>query len=173
MDADDRFTQMALALGHDFGGELRIGGHYQPVLRHGRQLWVSGQIPRVGDRVLHVGALGDSLTLQQGREAAALCALRALAWLQREAGSLTAIEVVLRLTVYVRCATDFTGHSEVADGASDTLLEVLGDCGVHTRTTVGVLQLPKAAAVELDLVAALHDSAVSAKGSAFLDRDEQ
>ena len=60
---------------------------------------------------------------------------------------------ILRLTVYVRSAADFTQHSEVADGASNLLHEILGSAGRHTRTSVGVLQLPKGAAVEIDLQA--------------------
>ena len=56
---------------------------------------------------------------------------------------------------YVRSAAHFTQQSEVADGASDTLVRVLGERGVHARTSVGVLQLPKGAAVELDLVATM------------------
>jgi len=55
----------------------------------------------------------------------------------------------------VRSAPNFNQQSEVADGASDVLVRVLGPSGVHTRTSVGVLQLPKGAAVELDLVATL------------------
>ncbi len=79
--------------------------------------------------------------------------MRALALLQRTLGSLESIAAVLRITVYVRSAAHFTQHSEVADGASDVLCRVLGPRGVHTRTSVGVMQLPKGAAVELDVVA--------------------
>lgn len=153
MGADARFQSLAQEMGHRFDGELQIGGHYTPVVRDGQQLWVSGQIPRVGNEVLYVGAVGDALDLPQARQAAAVCAMRALAFLQREAGSLDAIGSILRITVYVRSASTFTQQSEVADGASDTLVRVLGPRGVHARTSVGVLQLPKGAAVELDLVA--------------------
>jgi enamine deaminase RidA (YjgF/YER057c/UK114 family) len=57
--------------------------------------------------------------------------------------------------VFVQCAQNFTQQSEVADGASEVLYAVLGDAGVHTRTSVGVYQLPKNAAVEIDLIAAV------------------
>lgn len=153
MTADQRFAQLAQELGHDFSGAIKIGGNYTPVVRDGHQLYVSGQIPRVGDEVLYVGAVGDTLDLAQARQAAAICAMRALAFLQRVAGSLDAIASILRITVYVRSASTFTQHSEVADAASDVLCHVLGPRGVHTRTSVGVLQLPKGAAVELDLLA--------------------
>lgn len=62
---------------------------------------------------------------------------------------------MLRITVYVQSAPSFTQQSEVADGASEILYAVLGPTGAHTRTSVGVLQLPKNATVELDLVASV------------------
>ena len=153
MTADYRFEACALDMGLDFSGDIKIGGNYIPVVRDGSQLWVSGQIPRVGDEVLFVGVLGETLDVAQGQQAAAIGAMRALALLQRTLGSLEHIAAVLRITVYVRSAAHFTQHSEVADGASDVLSRVLGPRGVHTRTSVGVMQLPKGAAVELDMVA--------------------
>ncbi|ATH12113.1 hypothetical protein CHL79_06570 [Delftia acidovorans] len=153
MTADERFAQAALELGHRFDGEIKIGGNYSPVVRDGQQLFVSGQIPRVGDEVLYVGTVGAGIDLASARTAAAICAMRALAFVQRAAGSLDAVRAVARITVYVRSAPDFTQQSEVADGASDLIARVLGPVGGHTRTSVGVLQLPKGAAVELDLIA--------------------
>ncbi|MBJ2143627.1 RidA family protein [Delftia sp. SD018] len=153
MTADERFAQAALELGHRFDGEIKIGGNYSPVVRDGQQLFVSGQIPRVGDEVLYVGTVGGGIDLASARTAAAICAMRALAFVQRAAGSLDAVRAVARITVYVRSAPDFTQQSEVADGASDLIARVLGPVGAHTRTSVGVLQLPKGAAVELDLIA--------------------
>nr|WP_216294694.1 RidA family protein [Delftia acidovorans]MCA1069881.1 hypothetical protein [Delftia acidovorans] len=153
MTADERFAQAALELGHRFDGEIKVGGNYSPVVRDGQQLFVSGQIPRVGDEVLYVGTVGAGIDLASARTAAAICAMRALAFVQRAAGSLDAVRAVARITVYVRSAPDFTQQSEVADGASDLIARVLGPVGAHTRTSVGVLQLPKGAAVELDLIA--------------------
>ncbi|MCA0177951.1 MAG: RidA family protein [Proteobacteria bacterium] len=156
MDRDQRFTQLARELGHTFDGEIKIGGNYTPVVRDGDTLYVSGQIPRVGDEVLGVGAVGAQVDLPSAKQAAAVCALRALAFIQRAAGSLEHVRAVPRMTVFVRCTPDFTLHSEVADGASDVLVNVLGPAGVHSRTSVGVLQLPKGAAVEVDLIATLN-----------------
>jgi enamine deaminase RidA (YjgF/YER057c/UK114 family) len=82
--------------------------------------------------------------------------MRALALLQREMGTLDKVAAILRITVYVQCADHFTQQSEVADGASELLYRILGEAGAHTRTSVGVFQLPKNATVELDLVAAVE-----------------
>lgn len=159
MTADQRFDTVAAELGHRFDGEIKIGGNYVPLVRDADQVYVSGQIPRVGDQVLYVGAVGDGIDLAAARTAAKVCVMRALALLRRTAGSLDAVRAVPRITVYVRSSPGFTQQSEVADGASDVLFHVLGPAGAHARTSVGVLQLPKGAAVEVDLIASIDRAA--------------
>jgi enamine deaminase RidA (YjgF/YER057c/UK114 family) len=154
-NADNKFESQAQALGFDFNGEIKIGGNYAPVIQHGHVVYVSGQIPRVGDRVVVTGTAGQGVTLEQAQIAAQICVIRALALLRNQLGSLSKIKQVLRITVYVNSAHNFTQQSEVADGASDILFRVLGEAGRHTRTSVGVAQLPKGATVELDLIAAI------------------
>lgn len=154
--ADERFKALAHELGHAFEGEIKIGGHYAPVVRDGDRLFVSGQIPRVGDDVLFVGAVGAEINLPSAQRAAAVCAMRALAFIQRAAGSLEAVRALPRITVFVRSDPAFTQQSEVADGASDVFARVLGAVGAHSRTSVGVAQLPKGAAVEIDVIASVH-----------------
>ncbi|SDP45507.1 Enamine deaminase RidA, house cleaning of reactive enamine intermediates, YjgF/YER057c/UK114 family [Rhodoferax sp. OV413] len=154
--ADQRFQHAAAALGYSFDGEIKIGGNYVPLLRNGRDIYISGQIPRVDSTVVVTGRAGADVALAQAQHAAKVCAMRALALLQRALGSLDQVAAVLRITVYVQCSDDFTQHSEVADGASEILYQVLGPAGAHTRTSVGVLQLPKNATVELDMVACAH-----------------
>lgn len=156
MSADTRFDEAAASLGHSFDGELKIGGIYVPLLRDGHVVYVSGQVPRVGSTVVVTGRVGEQVSLAQARRAAQICAMRALALLQRELGSLDRVRQILRVTVYTQSAATFTQQSEVADGASELLHSVLGEAGRHTRTSVGVYQLPKDASVELDLVAATH-----------------
>ena len=162
---DQEFQRVARELGHDFDGELKIGGRYVPLLRDGATVYISGQIPRVGDTVQVTGRAcagdghGNGVSLTQAQRAAAICVMRALALLQRSLGSLDRVRAVLRITVYVQCSDDFTQHSEVADGASDVLYRILGEAGRHTRTSVGVRQLPKNATVELDMIATADDVA--------------
>jgi enamine deaminase RidA (YjgF/YER057c/UK114 family) len=156
---DARFTAAAADLGHRFEGELVIGGNYTSTVRHGDVIYVSGQLPRVGATVAVMGRVGLEASLDDGRRAARICTMRALALLRQALGSLDAIERILRMTVYVRSAPDFTQQSEIGDGASDLLHAVLGDAGVHTRTSIGVYQLPKGAAVEVDMIAAVVPAA--------------
>ncbi len=154
MSADERFREAAGELGCTFEGELPVGGDYVPVRRHGALVWVAGQLPRVGTAIAVTGRAGAEVALADARRAAAICALRALAFLQRTLGSLDAVAAILRVGVYVQSAEGFTQQSEVADGASAVLRRVLGDAGVHARTSVGVLRLPKDATVEVELTAA-------------------
>ena len=155
MTAESKFKEAAASLGYSFDGDIRVGGNYVSIIRDGNVLYVSGQVPRVGTEVVVVGRVGEQVSLAQAQLAAKVCALRALALIQRELGSLAKVRQVLRVTVFIQSAAEFTQQSEVADGASELLHFVLGEAGKHTRTSVGVYQLPKNASVELDLVASV------------------
>lgn len=139
-------------LGYSFDSPIRIGGNYVSVVQDGNLAWVSGQIPRVGDTVVVAGRAGAEITLAQARLGAQVSVVRALLLLGQSLGSLDRIVRVLRINVFVQCAPDFTQQSEVADAASDLLHAVLGEAGRHTRTSLGVYQLPKNATVEVDMV---------------------
>ena len=151
---DERFRKAAADLGYSFDGEIKIGGNYVALVRDGDTIYISGQVPRVGSEIVVTGRLGASTSLEQGQLAAKVCVMRALALLQRSLGTLENVRAILRITVYMQCTPEFTQQSEVADGASELLFSILGDAGAHTRTSVGVQQLPKNASVELDLIAA-------------------
>ena len=156
MSRDQAFTDAARTLGHSFDGEIKVGGNYVPLVRVGDTIHVSGQVPRIGDVVVVTGRVGDDVTLDRARHAAQVCVMRALALLQRSLGSLEKIRALPKVNVYVQSADGFVQQSEVADGASELLLAVLGPAGAHARTSVGVYRLPKNAAVEVDLVAIAH-----------------
>ena len=159
MSADQRFQQQEAALGYSFDGPIKVGGNYAPVVREGALLYVSGQIPRVGDEVVVIGAAGAEAPIEKARLAAKICTMRALALVGREVGGLGNVVAVPRINVYVRSAPSFTQQSEVADAASDLLAAVLGPIAVHARTSVGVLQLPKGATVEIDFIFKANEGA--------------
>jgi enamine deaminase RidA (YjgF/YER057c/UK114 family) len=105
--------------------------------------------------VVATGRVGEQVSLAQARAAAEVCTLRVLAILQHHVG-LDRVQRVLKMNVFTQSAATFTQQSEVADAASDLLFKVFGDDGVHARTSVGVYQLPKDAAVELDVTVSLR-----------------
>ncbi|MBP0590389.1 RidA family protein [Paraburkholderia sp. LEh10] len=158
MTRDGLLQQIANEFEFDLTEEIKVGGNYRPVVVDENVAYISGQIPRVGDVVRFAGVVGDDISIEDARRAAAIAALRALALVLKQCGSLELISAVPRITVFVRSSPDFIKQSEVADGASDVLYAVLGDVGVHTRTSVGVAQLPKGASVEIDFIFRLKPS---------------
>lgn len=113
---------------------------------------VAGQVPvRDGVPVI-VGSVPGDVGIEEARRAAEICALNLLAQLERAVG-LDNIEQVAQVSVFVRCADDFTGQPKVADGASELLVNVLGERGRHARAAVGVNALPFGVPVEVTAVA--------------------
>lgn len=158
---DERFVALAKELGFDIYDENAAGGHYAPLIRHEDELYISGLVPRMNGKIQYLGRVGLELNLADAQEAASISAIRGLALIYAAIGSLEHIKALLRITVYVKSTFDFVDLSDVANGASDVFTHVLGDAGKHTRTTVGVYQLPKNAPVEVDMMVALHSSAPS------------
>lgn len=158
---DAHFTRAAQALGYTFDGEIKKGGNYAPVVRDGSHVYVSGQVPRVGDTMMVTGRAGADVDLARAQHAARICVMRALALLKSSLGSLLRVRAIPRMTVYVQCTQDFVQQSEVADAASELLFSIFGPAaGAHTRTSVGVYQLPKNATVEIDLIASVEDPTI-------------
>lgn len=127
------------------------------VVVHAGVARTSGQLPRDADhQLVHPGVLGDSVSVEDGYQAARLCALNGLSVLRAELGSLDRIERVLTVTGFVASAPGFTQQPAVVDGASHVLHEVFGDAGRHTRSAIGVAALPRGGAVEIELTVALR-----------------
>jgi enamine deaminase RidA (YjgF/YER057c/UK114 family) len=126
--------------------------NYVPTALAGNLLLISGQISKAADGSITTGQLGGGLTVAEGREAARLCALNILSQAQAALGSLDRIAQVVRLNGFVNAAPSFTEHPQVINGASDLMVEVLGDRGRHSRVAVGVSSLPLGCAVEVDAV---------------------
>jgi enamine deaminase RidA (YjgF/YER057c/UK114 family) len=127
------------------------------VVIHGGVARTSGQLPRIDGKLTCLGRLGDDVTVEQGRQAAAVCALNALAVLEAALGSLDRISRVLTVTGFVSSAPDFHEQPAVIDGASKVLADVFGEAGRHTRSAVGVAALPRDGAVEIEVTVALGD----------------
>ncbi|HYD59602.1 MAG TPA: RidA family protein [Noviherbaspirillum sp.] len=156
--SDALYQQIAEELGIAFEDEIRAGANYEVAVENDGEIWVSGQIPRMQGKIVVTGRAGGEVSLEEARRASQVSIMRALAILRQSLGSLGRVKRVLRMTVYVQSAADFTMQSEVADAASEILYKVFAPNGGggHTRTSVGVYQLPKNAVVEIDLVAALN-----------------
>jgi enamine deaminase RidA (YjgF/YER057c/UK114 family) len=125
---------------------------FVPVVRTGNLLFVSGHIAKKEGQPW-AGKLGESLFTAQGKEAARGIAIELLATLHAALGDLNKISRIVKLLVLVNSAPTFTEQHLVANGASELLVEVLGEKGAHARSAFGVAQIPLGACVEIELVA--------------------
>jgi enamine deaminase RidA (YjgF/YER057c/UK114 family) len=124
---------------------------YVPALRSGRDVMTSGQLPTVAGKLQHLGKVGAEVTAEAAKDAARTAALNALGAIKLAAGDLDLVEQVLRVVVYVASAPGFTGQPQVANGASELMQAAFGDRGQHTRSAVGVYELPMGAPVEVEV----------------------
>ena len=132
---------------------------YVTVVEASNLIFVSGQGPLVGPQPVYTGRVGETLTQEDGYKAARLSAMNALAALDAEIG-LDRVMRIVKLTGWVSSAPDFYFQHRVVDGASDLLIELFGDNGLHTRCALGVHVLPFNIPVEIELVAALKPGSV-------------
>jgi enamine deaminase RidA (YjgF/YER057c/UK114 family) len=126
--------------------------NYVPFMRTGNLVFTAGQLPLRDGKLQVTGLLGRDVDTAAGKEAAKLCAINILAQAKAAIGDLDKIKRLVKITVFVASAPDFTEQHLVANGASDFLVEVLGEPGKHARAAVGTASLPLNAAVEIEAV---------------------
>lgn len=119
----------------------------------GNLVFVSGQTCRENGAMKFAGRVGKDLTSDEGKLAARLCGLNILSQIKLACdGDLGKVKSCVRLNVFVSSAEDFFDHALIANGASDLMVEVFGDAGKPTRTSLGVYSLPSNSAVEIDAI---------------------
>ncbi len=124
---------------------------YIPYTISGNLVFISGQIPVADGEPRFIGRLGADISLEDARAAAQLCALNLIAQLKQACGGdLNRARRCLRLGVFVNATPDFTRHPEVANGASDFIVQLMGDDGRHARAAVGASSLPRGVSVEVE-----------------------
>ena len=140
------------ALGIELVKAPEAKGSYTPTLLVDGTLYVSGTLPLVGDEILHPGVVGVDITLDEAREAAHQCMVNMLSRLSTDLGDLERIERWVKLTGFVASAPGFNSQPQVINAASDLVVGIFEDAGVHTRSAVGVAALPMAAPVEIEAI---------------------
>ena len=144
---DDRLANLGLELPEP----ATPGANYVPFVQTGNLVFVTGQLSQWNGERRFIGKLGREFSVEDGQEAARLCALNVLAQLRTALhGNLDRVVQCVRLAGYVNSVPEFDGQSQVINGASDLFIAVLGDCGRHTRIAVGVAVLPYDVAVEVE-----------------------
>lgn len=117
-------------------------GAYVPWARTGNLLVTSFQLPWRDGELAYTGKLGGELSIEQGYDAARICALNGIAQLKEAAGELGHIQRIVRVEGHVGCTPDFTEIPQVLNGASELVNEVFGERGRHTRTALGHVVMP-------------------------------
>ncbi|MEI8032556.1 MAG: RidA family protein [Chlorobiaceae bacterium] len=131
-----------------------VAGLYSPSIRSGNLVYTSGQLPLRNGSLLEPGGKGKvtERRIDEAAAAAGVSLLNALAAVKTITGTLDSIEKVVKLTLYVASESGFTSQHLVANGASSLLHEFFAERGVHTRSAVGVAELPLNASLELELI---------------------
>ena len=130
--------------------------NYLPFIISSNLIFISGQLPVLNDEVRFIGRLGEFVTIDEGYQAARLCGLNIIAQASIACKSdLNRVKRVIKLGGFVNGAPNFTDQPKVINGASDLLVQVLGDKGLHARSAVGAGGLPLNVPVEVDAVIAI------------------
>lgn len=147
MTAEDKLRELGISL----PTAPAAVAAYRPWSRAGNLIVTSGQLPWQDGQLAFTGRLGEGLDVEQGYQAARLCAINAIAQLKAAVGDLEEIAQIVRLEGNVHCAAGFHSHPEVLNGASHLFQEVFGDRNRHSRSALGVADMPLNAAVQLSV----------------------
>ena len=127
--------------------------NYVPFVVSGNLVFVAGQVPMWNGEIRHRGRLGDDFTIDDGYQAARLCALNVIAQVKAACGGdLDRVVRCVKLGGFINSAPAFTDQPKVMNGASDLIVEVFGDKGHHARFAVGAPTLPLGVSVEVDAI---------------------
>ncbi|HXV24425.1 MAG TPA: RidA family protein [Alphaproteobacteria bacterium] len=127
--------------------------NYVSVVIAGGLAFLAGQVTSWNGEIKYRGKLGRDFTIEQGQDAARICALNLVAQLKAAlGGDLDRVKRCVRLGVFVNSMPNFTDQPKVANGASDLIVQLFGEAGKHARTAIGTNVLPLDVAVEVDAV---------------------
>ncbi len=127
--------------------------NYVGFVKSGNQVFVSGQLPLEAGKLQFVGKVGSEVVAEDAKKAARICAINILAQVKVACdGDLERVVRCVKLGIFVNGDADFKDHPAVANGASDLMVEVLGDAGKHARAAVGSGSLPFGVSVEVDAI---------------------
>lgn len=153
MDINAKLEQMHITL----PAAPAKGGVYIPAKQFGDKLvYVSGCGPQVGGKCEFSGKVGGKVTLEQAQKMARNCALNILAVLKENVGDLNRIKQFVKMLAFVASENDFASQPQVANGASQLLVDIFGDeAGCASRSAIGVNILPGNIPVEIEMLVEL------------------
>jgi len=127
-------------------------GNYAAYVKSNNLILISGQLPIDTNGKLLKGKLGLDLNNQDGEKATKLAILNVLGQLQKAVGNLNLVKRCIKITGYYNCTENFIDHPKLLNTASDLVIKVLGEKGIHARAVIGANSLPLNAVVELETI---------------------
>ena len=127
-------------------------GNYVAYNKSVNLIFISGQLPINEKGEMIKGKIGKDLNIADGIEAAKLCILNSVGHLKKAVGDLNKVKRCVKINGFVSCSDDFYDHPKLLNTASDILVNIFGEKGMHSRAVVGVPSLPLNAAVEIEAV---------------------
>lgn len=149
MSPNEKLTEMGITL----PAPTAPLGAYTPAVRSANLLFLSGQLP-VSEGVItpnYIGKLGYNVSVIVGQAAARQAVINALAIIEHEVG-LGNVQRIVRLTGYISSTPTFTDQAQVLNGASELLMEIFGQQGIHARLALGVAVLPLDTCLEIEMI---------------------
>lgn len=127
--------------------------NYVGFVKSGKTVFISGQLPFENGKLAYIGKVGNEISIEDAKKAARLCAIGIFSQLKVACnGNLDRVKSCIKLGIFVNGEANFKDHPTVANGASDLMVEALGDIGKHSRAAVGSGSLPFGVAVEVDAI---------------------
>ncbi len=127
--------------------------NYIPYVVSNNLVFISGQVPFENGEIKHTGKVGKNINIDKGKAVARICALNVISVLKNALnGDLSRVKSCVKLGIFVSCTSDFHQQPEVANGASDLMVEIFGEKGKHARFAVGANSLPRNVPVEVDAI---------------------
>ncbi len=130
---------------------------YEPAIIYKGMVFCSGQTGTIDQKLKYQGKVGGEISIIQGKESARIAVLNCLSAVESVIGDLNKINRIIRLTGYVASEKNFNNQPEVIEGASSLLLEIFGEKGKHSRSAIGVSELPSNAPVEIELIVGIKE----------------
>ena len=127
-------------------------GEYIPAKKVGNLVFSAGHGPIKEGKFAYVGKVGREVSIEEGYEAAKICAINCLAAIKSVIGSLDNIDEIIKLKGFVNSASDFYRQPEVMNGASELIVKIFGEKGKHARSALGTSVLPFNIPVEVEMI---------------------
>jgi len=127
--------------------------NYIPYVISGNLVFIAGQVPFENGKINYTGKVGKDIDINKAKEVAKICGLNVISVLKNAVnGDLSKVKKCVKLGIFVSCTSDFHQQPEVANGASDLMVQIFGENGKHARFAVGANSLPRNVPVEVDAI---------------------